>query len=366
MAARKVLMTGYPGFIARWLSEEMLRRRPGTGFTFLVQDRFAGQARREIEALQAKPVAKGATLELAVGDITRPRLGLSETDHARLLAETTDVFHLAAIYDLHVPEPIARQVNVEGTRAVVDFCRAAKKLVSHVYFSTCYVAGRRTGTVLETELEHSAGFKNHYESTKYEAERIVRGSMDRVPTIIIRPGIVVGHSKTGETQKFDGPYFGMILIDKLKVLQLPLPYLGPSSAEVNLVPIDYVIEATTAIWDKEGTTGRCYALADPHPITARQIYAEIVRLLGARGPMFQVPPVVVDLPLRLLAVRKLLGVPPEVLDYFNHEAHYDCANALAALADTGIRCPHQLDYLPRIVAFFQANKDRSEYRWKPY
>ena len=34
-----------------------------------------------------------------------------------------------------------------------------------------------------------------------------------MPTIIIRPGITVGHSKTGETQKFDGPYFGMVLIE---------------------------------------------------------------------------------------------------------------------------------------------------------
>jgi len=366
MAARRVFMTGYPGFIARWLSEEMLRRKPDLGFTFLVQDKFAGQARREIEALRAKPVGKEATFELVIGDITLPRLGLSETDHARLLAETTDVFHLAAIYDLHVPEPIARQVNVEGTRAVVEFCKAARQLVSHVYFSTCYVAGRRTGTVLETELEHAAGFKNHYESTKYEAERIVRASMDRVPTIIFRPSIVVGHSKTGETQKFDGPYFGMILVDKLKVLPLPLPYLGPSSAEANVVPIDYVVESAAAIWNREGTIGKCYALADPNPIPARQLYAEIVRQLGARGPRFQVPPAAVDLPLRLLAVRKWLGVPREVLEYFNHQVHFDCANTLAALADTGIRCPHPLDYLPRIVDFFRANKDRSEYRWKPY
>jgi thioester reductase-like protein len=366
MAARKVFMTGYPGFIARWLSEEMLRRKPGTAFTFLVQDKFAGQARHELEALQAKPVAKGAKLELLVGDITRPRLGLSEADYGRVLAEATDVFHLAAIYDLHVPEPVARQVNVEGTRAVVELCKAARKLAAFVYYSTCYVAGRRVGPILETELEHAAGFKNHYESTKYEAERIVRAAMDQVPTIIIRPGIVVGHSQTGETQKFDGPYLPMILIDKLKLLQLPLPYLGPCVAEANLVPIDYVVEGGTALWAKEGTTGKCYAFADPRPLTARVVYSELIRLLGARGPMFQIPPLVIELPLRLLAVRKLLEVPREAFDYFNHEAHYDCANTLAALEDTGIRCPQQLDYLPRIVAFYQANKHRPEYRWKPY
>jgi hypothetical protein len=132
------------------------------------------------------------------------------------------------------------------------------------------------------------------------------------------------------------------------------------------VPVDFVVGGTIALWLKDGTAGKCFALGDPHPITARTLYAEIVRLLGARGPWGQVPPVLMDVPLRLLAVRKLLEVPPEVLDYFNHDAHYDTRNANAGLEGTGVSCPHLLDYLPTLVAFYQANKDRAEYKWKVY
>ncbi|MBI5501318.1 MAG: SDR family oxidoreductase [Deltaproteobacteria bacterium] len=366
MAKHSVFLTGFPGFIARRLVREMLARAPGSDFTFLVVDSFAGQARRETESLRTLPEAKGSRLDVVVGDITRPRLGLDESAWRETLGRITDVFHLAAIYDLHVHEDVAARVNVDGTRNVLELCRGAKALRSFVHFSTCYVAGRRTGTILEDELIPGAGFKNHYESTKFESERLVREAMGAIPTIIIRPGITVGDSKTGETQKFDGPYFGMVLIDKLKLLQLPLPYLGESAAEVNLVPIDYVAGGTAALWAKNGTTGKCYAMADPHPVTARTLYAELVRLVGARGPWGQIPAELLDAPLRLLAVRKLLGVPREVLDYFNHDAHFDTCNAVAALEGTGVSCPYLLDYLPTLVAFFLANKHRPEYLWKPF
>ena len=158
----------------------------------------------------------------------------------------------------------------------------------------------------------------------------------------------------------------MVLIDKLKLLQVPLPYLGELAAEVNLVPVDYVAGGTAAIWAKDGTTGKCYAMADPHPVTARTIYAELVRLVGARGPWGQIPAEVLDIPLRLLAVRKLLGVPREVFGYFNHGAHFDTKNAVTALEGTGVSCPRILDYMPTLVAFFHANKHRPEYLWKPF
>jgi thioester reductase-like protein len=366
MARRKIFLTGFPGFIGRWLVRAIGAKARECDFTFLVVDPFVAQARREVDALRRNEPFREAGLDVVAGDITRTRLGLDEKTYARLQGETTDAFHLAAIYDLAVPEATARAVNVGGTRNIVEFCRGAKHLRALVHFSTCYVAGKRTGLILEDELTGSAGFKNHYESTKFEAEAVVRESRDRVPTIIIRPGITVGHSKTGETQKFDGPYFGMILIDQLKVLRLPLPYLGPSEAEVNLVPVDFVVDGTVAIWLKDGTTGKCYALADPRPILAREIYSDIVRLLGARGPLLRIPPRLVELSLGLPAVRKALGVPREVLEYFNHQAHFDTRNADAALAGTGVSCPSVREYMPVLVSFYQANKGRTEMRWKPY
>ena len=361
-----IFLTGFPGFIGKKLVKEIAAQEPQTDFIFLVQDRFIPDAGTEVEELKMDKQLKDSKMTILAGDISFERLGLTEKKYREIVSSVTDVFHLAAIYDLAVPEETARRVNVTGTKNIVDFSREAKKLKKFVYFSTCYVAGKRRGTALETELVMGQGFKNHYENTKNEAEIVVRNNWDKIPTIIIRPAIVVGDSITGETQKFDGPYFGMILVDTLKLLQIPLPNLGEGNVEINLVPIDFIVDATIAIWKKKGTEGTCFALADPSPVLVCKFYTEIIRLLGARGPFGQIPPILLDIPLRLPAVRKILGVPREFLEYFNHPVHYDCANTLAALEGTGIRCPNILDYLPTLIRFYRNNRHRSQLRWKAF
>jgi len=365
MSERTIFFTGFPGFIGRFLLNELIEDNPANHFILLVQSKFLSEAIEQTAKIK-KQKEQSTEIEVLAGDISLPMLGLSDKKYEELLNKVTDVFHLAAIYDLAVPEQIARKVNVTGTENMTLLCKSIKNLRAFVYFSTCYVAGKRTGTIYEDELEMGQGFKNHYEATKFEAEVIVRKSMKEIPTIIIRPGIVVGHSKTGEINKFDGPYFGMILIDALKILRIPLPYLGESDAEVNLVPIDYVVKAVVSIWKKEGTTGKTYQLADPNPVLAKTLYAEIIRLLGAKGPFLKIPPLVMDLPLRLSAIRKMLGVPREVLEYFNHKCHFDSTNTQNALKGTGIEVPHLLDYLPVLVDFYKKNKHRKELRWKAY
>ena len=118
------------------------------------------------------------------------------------------MWHLAAVYDLAVPPEIARRVNVDGTANVVDLCHSLPRLRRLQYVSTCYVSGRYAGEFGEDVLAEGQPFRNHYESTKYDAEQLVRDAMaGGLPATIYRPGIVVGDSTTGETLKYDGPYF---------------------------------------------------------------------------------------------------------------------------------------------------------------
>ena len=183
----------------------------------------------------------GERLEVVVGDIGERRLGLTDADWERLTGSVDTVFHLAAIYDLAVPLALAQRVNVDGTGNVIDFCRAATGLRRHVYVSTAYVAGRRRGTVYEHELVLGQDFKNHYESTKFQAEVWVRDSMAAVPTTILRPAIVVGDSQSGETEKFDGPYYLLRAISQAAARdQAPMQF-GRSDAPFNVVPVDYVV-----------------------------------------------------------------------------------------------------------------------------
>src|SRR4051794_37596888 len=163
-----VLITGFPGFIARRLVAKLLRDDPDLHLTAIVEGRMAGAARDAAAAVDADRI------ELIEGDISKRQLGLADSEWRRLAERTTRVFHLAAIYDLAVPLDIAHAVNVDGTGNVLDFCRACPDLQRLEYVSTAYVAGRRTGVVYEHELVLGQDHKNHYESTKFQAEVWVR------------------------------------------------------------------------------------------------------------------------------------------------------------------------------------------------
>src|SRR5438128_4720568 len=186
----------------------------------------------------------GDRVEVLVGDIAVRRLGLPDGDWERLQAETTAAFHLAAIYNLAVPLEVAQRVNVDGTGNVLELCAGCEGLERLNYVSTAYVAGTRSGVVYEHELSLGQGFKNHYESTKFQAELWVRQELDRVPTTIYRPAIVVGDSRTGETQKFDGPYYMLRKIARMG--NGPIPHFGRSVAPFNVVLEDFNANAPPA------------------------------------------------------------------------------------------------------------------------
>src|ERR1700712_5329335 len=194
---RTYLLTGFPGFLAGRLVPRLLADDEEARIVALVEPRMVERAR--------KLAPDG--VDIQTGDTTDPKLGLDARTYDRLTSETVKVFHLAAVYDLAVGAELAERVNVQGTQHVVDFCRRAERLERHHYISTAYVAGQRSGLILEEDLAAGQTFKNFYESTKFAAEVVVRASMDAVPTTIYRPAIVVGDSQTGETQKFDGPYY---------------------------------------------------------------------------------------------------------------------------------------------------------------
>src|SRR3989442_13415146 len=133
------------------------------------------------------------------------------------------------------------------------------------YISTCYVAGKREGRIMETELHHEAGFRNHYEETNYLAELEVTTFKTELPTTIHRPAVVCGDSRTGETAKNDGIYY---LIHYLRRWPggLTLLNIGNRGVCLNLVPVDFVIEAIVALAKDQRAVGATGQLADPTPL----------------------------------------------------------------------------------------------------
>ena len=273
-----VLMTGFPGFLGSALLPGILAKREGAGVICVVQARHMDAAKARLAEIEAAHPHTADRVRLVEGDITAPGLGLSDSVP---VDDVTEVWHLAAVYDLAVHEDIAKLVNIVGTENVLQFCRARSNFRRLQYVSTCYVSGAYDGEFTEEMLEEGQAFQNHYESTKYEAERLVRAAIaDGLPATIYRPGIVVGDSRTGETQKYDGPYFVATYMKRLPGVTF-LPNVD-KSVMASLVPRDYVIAAMDALSVLDRSEGKTYQLTDPNPPSAREVAEIFGRHLGRR------------------------------------------------------------------------------------
>ena len=351
---RHVLFTGFPGFIGARLIPRLLELAPDTTFHALVQEKFLSAADASVAALAEEHPGTKGRIRLVVGDITSPGLGLAASKAKELLKNLGGCFHLAAVYDLAVQRDVGMRINVEGTKNVLELLGDAPAFQRLDYVSTAYVSGTAVGTYRETDLDVGQNFKNFYEETKFLAEVAVKES--GLPAAIYRPGIVVGSSKTGETAKFDGPYYSL---NAMGVLPSPGAFIkvGTGEARVNLVPVDFVLEAIARLSTWDGAVGKTYHLTDPHPSTAFEIEEMFAKALGKSFVYIPVPHLVAKLLFTPAPIQKSFGMPVQSIDYFDHPVTYDSAQATADLARFGVACPPFTDYVQKLVAFWRTKKD---------
>lgn len=342
------LVTGFPAFTAKRMIGKLLAAEPPgqtSKFYVLAQPQFAEEAARFLAAL---PGAGRA--EVLVGDVCDMDLGLSSVEYRALSRELTWIHHLAGIYFMGEGDDTARRVNVSGTRTVLELARDVGRLERVVHWSTAMVSGDRKGRVYEEDLEAGQRFHNAYERTKYEAEKLVRAAMRHLPITVLRPGIIVGDSTTGEIDTLDGPYYLMVLI-ATNASKLRLPLLGRGDAPLHLVPIDYVIDAAWHIARLETSAGRTFHLVDPAPLTARAVFERVAEHAQTEKPRGHIPRPLARAVLRTPGLARLGRGPLAFMDLLDHAVHYDQTNTAQALAGTKISCPALADYLPVLVRY---------------
>ncbi len=346
--ARKeaVLVTGFPAYTARRMITKILSADSAARVFVLAREKFIQAAREMIAQL---PEQQAARVEPVVGDVCDMDLGLSGSEYRTLATEITAIHHLAGIYYMGVDERTARRVNVEGTRGVLDLAGDAVNLRRLCHWSTATVAGKRKGVILEEELDEGQSFHNFYEATKFEAEKLARAAQRRLPITILRPSLIVGDSQTGEIDKFDGPYYLMVLIAN-NALHLRVPLPGRGTAPLHIVPIDFVIEAGYALSLDERAAGRTFHLTDPNPLSARKAYELVAEHSEARVPRSFIPTGIARTLLKTPGLDRLARART-LLDSLDQYCLYNCRSALELLADRGIFCPPFDGYVDRLVRY---------------
>jgi nucleoside-diphosphate-sugar epimerase len=172
--------------------------------------------------------------------------------------------------------------------------------------------------------------------------------MRQLPITVLRPGIIVGDSKTGAIDKLDGPYYLMVLI-ATNASGVRLPILGRGDAPLHLVPIDYVVEAAWHVARSAGAAGKTFHVVDPDPQTARAVFEGVADHARTEKPRGSIPRPLARAVLRTPGLARLGRGPLAFLDVLDHVVHYDSTNTSQALAGTTVRCPAVLDYLPVLV-----------------
>ncbi|MBX7190828.1 MAG: SDR family oxidoreductase [Sandaracinaceae bacterium] len=352
-----VLVTGFPtSFLATRVVKKVLASSEEAQVRCVVPARFLERA----DELRASlPASARARLTVLEGDVTALDMGLSGAEYTSLLRDVTHIHHCASATYLGVDRGVAERLNVGGVRELLELAQSATHLEHLVHWSSALVAGSRRGIVREDELVGSS-FRNVVEETRFRGEGLVRAAMKKgLPATILRPSILVGDSRSGEIDRLEGPYL-LILLMLSTPIDLPVPLPGRAEVPVNLVPIDYVVEAGCAIANDPRSLGRTFHLVDPRPATARAVFERIARTLGRPTPRGSLPTQLATAVLRTPGLEKLAHVPRAFLEQLAVEVAYDDRNTRELLSGTGIRCPPFEQYVDVMVDYVRAQqvKDR--------
>jgi len=358
-------LTGGTGFIGRFLVEKLLAR--GGTVHLLVREQSQGK----LDALREAWGVDESRVKAVIGDLTSKNLGIDAKTLKALAGKVDHFFHLAAVYDMGADEEAQQATNIEGTRAAVNAAEAMKAKHFH-HVSSIAAAGLFKGIFREDMFEEAEKLDHPYLMTKHESEKVVREEC-KVPFRIYRPGMVVGHSKTGEMDKIDGPYYFFKLIQKIRrTLPQWVPTIGVEGGRLNVVPVDYVVNAMDHIAHMEGEDGKCFHLVDTDPYKVGEILnifceAGHAPKMGMRidSRMFGfIPPFIRQSLKNLPPVKQItsavlddLGIPRSVMSFINYPTRFDARETERALKGTGIDVPRLEDYAPVLWDFWERNLD---------
>jgi len=345
-----ILLTGITGNLGSWLAVEMSRQ--GKKVLALMRDQDGKDAARRLNRILDITGGKDLkdNIEIIQGDICKKGLGLKT--NAKNVNRLSKIIHCAACTKFLEDDGKSQQMmNVQGTLNVLEL--AGRLSLPLVHVSSAYIAGKRTGTVKEYEIDVGQSFNNIYENTKCRSEMLVHrwAQMNFLPTVILRPSIVLGDSQYGKTVHFTSLY------DYMRVLKLIMPRLKGNCIRIatkpdvtkNIIPVDYFAKVSSYIINS-GISGT-YHITNPIPLTMKDFGEIFSRLFGVNQyKLVKADSFLSQKPNEI--ERRIQGSTSVYNPYMFSEPVFDRANTDAVLAGSGIEFPSMdLSYFKKLLDY---------------
>jgi nucleoside-diphosphate-sugar epimerase len=360
---RTVLVTGATGSIGPAVLAQLLPRA-GSVVVLMRPGREGVRARSDwlVRAISGHdPAAPVERLTFVPGDLSQDGAALAPEDHRRLNGEVTDVLHLAADTRFTLPLEQARAANLGTTLGVLRLVEGFGRLRALAVASTLYVAGTRTGEILESELADTE-FVNTYERSKFEAERELRARMRDLPIAVFRIATLLGSAGTGEVRKPTAVHHALRLYFQGLVPMVP----GDPSQVVELLDVEHAASAVARLLLDAFAPGTTFQVtAGPERgFTLEEMIGQAHRTFAELDPAWarrgiERPAIVSPATYALFERTVHQAADPSMtavvrgmstfLPQLTYPKRFDRRNTVAALPDW--RPPATRDYFSRVLSF---------------
>ncbi|PHM37090.1 amino acid adenylation enzyme/thioester reductase family protein,thioester reductase-like protein [Xenorhabdus mauleonii] len=345
-----VLLTGSTGYLGLHLLEQLLKQTSAR-IICLCRASDEEHARDRIKAgFKNYQIDVGNELkrvDFVVGDLGQPRFGLLPETWAQLAENVDVIYHNGALVNFIYPYSALKSINVDGTRTALELaCTARLKHFHYVSSVNALFATESPRPYLEDDRAMSETVRDPsgYSGSKWVSEGIINIARKRgVPVSIYRPGLILGHTRTGAAQGND------YLIASLKGY-LAMGFYPEHDLLLDITPVDYVAASLVHISKQADSNGKFFNLFNPVQVSIRQFFdwvqdfgyilnpvpfdegKEKILALDDTHPLYPLIPLIRD-----MTERPYRALDPAYIDEIHPEL--ELKNTLSALTGSDIRCP---------------------------